>query len=75
MMVLMDLMTDVEFDVFNVFKIFNVKRMECVCCGVGCLLLEMIILFEEYKCLGKMMGKMKGIKMFGVGGARGRGNF
>ena len=74
MMVLMDSMTDAELDAPNASKIFNVKRMERVCRGAGRLPSEMITLLEEHKRLGKMMGKMKGIKMPGAGGARGRGN-
>ena len=74
MMVLMDSMTDAELDAPNASKIFNVKRMERVCRGAGRLPSEMITLLEEHKRLAKMMGKMKGIKMPGAGGARGRGN-
>ena len=75
MMVLMDSMTDAELDAPHP-KIFNVKRMMRVCRGSGRMPHEMISLLEEHKRLGKMMGKMKGLKLPGMGGggARGRGN-
>ncbi|OUS43451.1 signal recognition particle 54kDa subunit [Ostreococcus tauri] len=72
MMVLMDSMTDAELDAPNP-KIFDAKRMERVARGAGRSPHEMITLLEEHKRLGKMMGKMKGMK-FPSGNARGRGN-
>jgi len=70
MMTLMDSMTDAELDAPNP-KIFDAKRMERVCRGAGRSPHEMITLLEEHKRLGKMMGKMKGMKLPGGSGGRG----
>mmetsp|Transcript_14949 Transcript_14949/g.28939 ORF Transcript_14949/g.28939 Transcript_14949/m.28939 type:complete len:496 (+) Transcript_14949:82-1569(+) len=72
-MTIMDSMTDKELD-FPSVKIFAEEgRLQRIARGSGVNLRDVLILVEEYKKMGSLWGKMKGMKSFGAKGGMSAG--